>query len=127
MMKSQIEYYISSYLRRIQKDIFDINEVDFAILESNGTISVMKKNMYKNPTNEDLDIKSNSKQKLPVTVILCGQIQKNVPVNKEHFIKFLDKKGYKNIKDIFYASISSDNVLFIQRYNSKSQIIQMGD
>ena len=40
-----------------QKDIFDINQVQYAILETNGTLSVMKKAEFDNPTAKDLGVK----------------------------------------------------------------------
>lgn len=36
------------------KDIFDLKEVEVAILETNGSLSVLKKQDYRNVTNKDL-------------------------------------------------------------------------
>src|SRR5690625_2872152 len=38
------------------KDVFAIQEVEYAVLETNGEMSVLKKHAYANPTKSDLNI-----------------------------------------------------------------------
>ena len=59
-----------------QKDIFDISEVAYAILETNGKMSVFKKSPYENPTAKDMDIEK-EESILQVTVISDGEIAKS--------------------------------------------------
>ncbi|MBQ7595852.1 MAG: DUF421 domain-containing protein [Clostridia bacterium] len=40
-----------------QKDVFDINQVQYAIFETNGTLSVMKKAQFGTPTARDMGVK----------------------------------------------------------------------
>lgn len=58
-----------------QKDIFDLNEVAYAIIETNGTMSVMKKPEYSTLCPDDMKIKAKEKE-LKVTVISDGEIEK---------------------------------------------------
>lgn len=56
-----------------QKDIFDISEVKYAIIETNGSLSVMKKEDAQTPTTGQLNIKS-EKKGLPILAINDGKI-----------------------------------------------------
>lgn len=57
-----------------EKDIFNINEVDYAILEINGKLSVLKKVKYRNVTNNDLNIPITKPKYMPTQVILDGRL-----------------------------------------------------
>jgi uncharacterized membrane protein YcaP (DUF421 family) len=60
------------------KDIFSFNDVAFAILESNGTVNVLKKSLKQPPTRNDFSLTPNSVT-LPMTLISDGEwIEDNV-------------------------------------------------
>jgi uncharacterized membrane protein YcaP (DUF421 family) len=88
-----------------EKDIFNIEEVQYALLEDNGKLSVLKKDKYCNVTKKDLNIVSN-KAIFPVELIMDAEImEENLERNgleKEWLIKELRKRG-KKISDVFYA------------------------
>ena len=56
-----------------QKDVFDISEVAYAILETNGKMSVFKKSLYEPVTAKDMEIEKDESI-LQVTVISDGEI-----------------------------------------------------
>lgn len=58
-----------------QKDIFDINQVQYAYIETNGSLSVLVKNAHSPVTISDADIKKAEAQ-LPCLVISDGKIIK---------------------------------------------------
>lgn len=102
-----------------QKDIFDISEVDYAILETNGRLSVKKKEEYLNVTRKDLKLRS-SKSTFPVELIMDGKIlEKNVSENgisKDWLLSHIRKKG-KKIEDVFYGVKSSNGKLYLDFYH----------
>lgn len=102
-----------------QKDIFDIAEVDYAILETNGRLSVKKKEEYLNVTRKDLKLRS-SKSIFPVELIMDGKIiEKNVGdngISKEWLLSHISKKG-KKIEDVFYGVKSSNGKLYLDFYH----------
>lgn len=53
------------------KNIFDVKEVSFAIVETNGTISVYQKQPFQKPTNQDMGIKKTDAGP-PIVVISDG-------------------------------------------------------
>ena len=56
-----------------QKDVFDIDEVEYAIVETNGTLSVLLKPENRNITLKNLG-KSEKDQGLPCAVVIDGKI-----------------------------------------------------
>ena len=73
-----------------QKDIFDINEVKYAVIETNGSLSVMKKEDSQTPTTGQLNIKSDKKG-LPILAINDGKIINSAVNDSEIDIKQVKK------------------------------------
>ncbi|MCM3321983.1 DUF421 domain-containing protein [Cytobacillus kochii] len=101
------------------KDIFSIRQCEFAFLETNGTITALKKPEYTTPTIEDLQLKY-PKIKVPINIILDGEIvHENLNILGWD-VKFLNeklkKKGYTNVKEILYADWEKEDGLHIQTY-----------
>jgi uncharacterized membrane protein YcaP (DUF421 family) len=88
-----------------EKDIFNIEEVEYALLEDNGKLSVLKKDEYWYVTKKDLKIIPNTVF-FPVELIMDGEImEENLVRNgleKEWLIKELKNRG-KKISDVFYG------------------------
>ena len=59
-----------------QKNIFDISKVQYAIVETNGSMSVMLKPEYETVTREDLKIKVEDTG-VPCSVIIDGNVMEN--------------------------------------------------
>src|SRR5690625_4658797 len=55
MRKNKIDVSELQHLLRM-KDVFSIQEVEYAILESNGDLSVMKKGPFQTPNKKDLNV-----------------------------------------------------------------------
>jgi uncharacterized membrane protein YcaP (DUF421 family) len=68
----RVRYTIDSLNQSLrEKDIFNIEEVDYAVLEDNGKLSVLKKEQYRSLTKKDLNIKSKTIF-FPVELIMDG-------------------------------------------------------
>jgi len=53
----KLRYRTSELLEQLrQKDVFDISQVEFAVLEINGQLSVLKKSQHQPVTPKDLNI-----------------------------------------------------------------------
>lgn len=98
------------------KGIFDISQVDFAVIETDGRISVLKKPMYQPVTPSDLGLAVQAKR-LPSVVISDGIILKdNLRENQKdsYWLKEeLKIKGINDIRQVFLAVLTSDNSLFV--------------
>lgn len=98
------------------KDVFDIGEIEFAILETSGNLSIQLKSINKPLTLKDMNIKSDYKG-LCVNLIIDGKIlEENLKIigKNAKWLKYeLHKKGIKNIPDILLAYIDSSDMIKI--------------
>lgn len=119
----KLKYTLDSLNHHLRvKDIFNIEEVEYAVLEVNGTLSVLKKGKYLPVTKADLSLDTSNQQKLPVEVIMDGEIMEDNLIQNELTKEWLLKELYfrkKELSDVFYAVISSKNSLYIDVYNDK--------
>lgn len=103
-----------------QYQTFSIAEIDYAILEPNGRLSVLKKTEYQGTQKSDLHINSSSLAFLPIEVITDGKLlSKNlleVGKSRNWLNKELSKANIENVEDVFYAEIQSNGSLFIQKF-----------
>lgn len=107
-----------------EKDVFSIGDVDYAIFETDGNLSVLKKDSQLNPTKSDLNIQSNNRMNnIPtsVGVISDGVVNlKNLAelnLDMQWLEKQLHQEGIHSVSDIFYAEVQKDGTLFIDKQN----------
>ncbi len=116
----RIGYSIDNILMFLrQKSIFDLSTIEFAIIEANGDMSVLKKPEYETVTLKDLQLTPEQTMP-PISVIVDGEFQRdNIGIIKssiEEIVKELTKQGYKNYKDVFYAAMDSKGTLHVSPY-----------
>lgn len=106
-----------------QKDIFSLNDVDYAILETNGDLSVLKKESQQPVTKNDLNIMSPKKDliPLPTEVIADGKVNsKNLSklkLDNNWLDRELQKAKIHSAEDVFFAQVQQDGTLYIDRKN----------
>ena len=94
-----------------QKDVFDINQVEYAIIEANGTISVLQKSVEQPLTPKDLNIDKKNEE-LQSLVVIDGKIVKEYFSTNKTDIPFVLnelKKRNINIHDILLMSADKEN------------------
>lgn len=118
MRKNKIDIGELQHLLRM-KDVFALQEVEYAILETNGDVSVLKKAAYQTPTKKDLNV-APSKPFIASTIITDGEIVKDnlaeAGLSEEWLFSELERQGYSDFKDIFYAEWMEDKKFFILPY-----------
>ncbi|RBP92160.1 uncharacterized membrane protein YcaP (DUF421 family) [Cytobacillus firmus] len=101
------------------KDVFSIRECEYAILETDGTVSALKKPLYSTPTIRDLKLPKN-KIELPVTLILDGEViwdnLKSINWDETNLIHEIKSNGANNVKDVLYAEWKKGEALHVQTY-----------
>ena len=99
-----------------EKDVFNLEDIQFAIMESNGQLSVLVKANKKPVTPYDMDLKV-KKLSLINDIIIDGKIiDKNLEiagVDKKWLQSELKKKSINKIEQIFYAGIDQNKKLTI--------------
>lgn len=102
-----------------KKEIFSLREVEYALLENDGTVSVKRKATYESPTYKALGIQIQESH-LPVTLISDGKIilenLKRFQLNEDWLSKQIQKQQIPRIKDICYAEWNEEEGLHIQLY-----------
>ncbi|WP_232696263.1 DUF421 domain-containing protein [Brevibacillus daliensis] len=105
-----------------EKDVFNLEEVQYAILELNGKLSVLRKPEYLPVTRKDLKLKPIKKQLFPIELIMDGQvIGDNLTANgvtREWLLSQVKKRGL-TIEKINYAVKSSNGTLYIDQYEDR--------
>ncbi|WP_071394899.1 DUF421 domain-containing protein [Bacillus tuaregi] len=118
LKKNQIDIDQLQEMLRM-KDVFSIQEVEYAILENNGGISVLRKSAANQPTNQDLNIQVEDRA-LPLTIISDGVVLENnlekAGVTREWLQKEIKNNGLNTEKEICYAEYEPGKKLFVQTY-----------
>lgn len=103
-------------------EVFNLSEIAYAIIETNGNLSVMKKTQNQNVIREDLNI-SSQPSSLPVNLIMDGNIMKNnlKVANIDACIvdQCLKKANIKKVKDVLILTIDDNGQVFIQEKNAE--------
>lgn len=101
-----------------EKDIFSSKDVDYAILEPDGKLSVLKKISQQNPTKKDLQVKTVKPLYMPTEIIVDGKVvSKNLTeLNlSEKWLQTQMEQSGLSLEQIFYAEIQSDGTLFFDK------------
>ncbi|MED4475318.1 DUF421 domain-containing protein [Oceanobacillus caeni] len=109
--------YLNQQLR--EKDIFEINEVLFAIVETNGTLSVRKKPPFRQVTKQDLGIFTAPESRLPVELIMDGHtVESNLEENdlNPNWLQTEIQKRGLSVNDVYYAVLATDGKVYIDTY-----------
>lgn len=97
--------------------IFSIKDVDYAILEPNGQLSVLKKVEREVITKSDLRIHTSPRRYLPTEIIVDGiVIERNLReqnLDNAWLGQQLTQSKISTVADIFYAQLQEDGSLYI--------------
>lgn len=106
---------------------FKIEQIQYAIMETNGKMSVFPKSQYAPVTAQDLDL-SPEKSTLPINIISEGKINKDnlklAKIDEIEVKKLLEKANAKNVKDVLVMTIDKNGSVYLQKYNEKYQTLQ---
>jgi uncharacterized membrane protein YcaP (DUF421 family) len=93
--------------------------VEYAILEPDGKISILKKEPNKNVTKKDMNIHNTEPEFIPTEIITDGHfIKRNLKelgISEKWVNNELKKQGIKDYKDVLYAEIQSDKTLYVDK------------
>ncbi|MDR7072061.1 DUF421 domain-containing protein [Fictibacillus barbaricus] len=100
-----------------QKGYFGLREVEYAILETNGALSILPKYQYGAPTRQDMRLFSQQQPELPITLILDGELNHDnlstAEISEKQLWEMLHEKGYKSYSEIVYAEMSEGKLLIM--------------
>ena len=95
---------------------FSFDEVEYAIIETNGTINVIQKKQQSNSTPATI----------PISLIIDGKINKEnlktSNLSEKQFSKIIEKTKIKKIKDVLILTIDGNGKIYFQLKKGKFQI-----
>ncbi len=113
----KMRYTVNDLMMQLrEKGIANVADVEFAILETSGKLSVFPKAERRPVTPADLHQKV-SPESIHMPVIKDGQpIQKTLDHlrrDKTWLLQELNRRGYERMEDVFFASVDPEGTLFI--------------
>lgn len=120
---------ISELLRN--KGVFDITQVDFAIIEPNGQISVLLKPENLPLTPKDMKIAvspSGISTELVYDGIIIEENLRQLNKDKKWLLKELKKQGIRDISEVFLVTLNPAGSLYVDKYEDHlKKITDIGD
>lgn len=99
-----------------EKDVFNIDDVAIATIESDGELSVLPKINKQPVTTGDLNISTNYSG-LIKDIIIDGKIMHNNLISTNHDEQWVEEQikihGINDIKEVFYAGLNAAGVLYV--------------
>lgn len=103
-----------------ENDAFSIADVEYAVLETDGKLSVLKKSQKQPVTPSDLNI-STAYIGLSIDIIMDGKVMeenlRGANLDKAWLLQKLKAQNYRCVEDVFYAGLDTSGNLHISSRN----------
>lgn len=107
-----------------QKGVFDLGEVEFAVMETSGNLSVLKKSEHHPVTCKDLNIPTTYKglgTELIYDGIIISQNLRQVNLDRQWLDSQLRKQGIADPSEVALAHLDTNGELYIDKYRDRVQ------
>lgn len=105
-----------------EQSIFSLDEVLYAVFETNGELSVMKRPLMRSATKEDAKVAAPAPQFFPTELISDGKIivenLNELHLTEDWLLKKLAKKNIHAVEDVYYAQVLENGSLYISIKNA---------
>lgn len=120
----RLRYNLSDLLEQLRvKGLPDVSDVEFAVLETNGELSVIPKSQKRPVQPQDLQL-STAYEGLPLPLIVDGKIKagslRKASLDRQWLQTEIRKQGIRRPEEVLYASLSTNGTLFVQPRESRS-------
>jgi uncharacterized membrane protein YcaP (DUF421 family) len=114
----KLRYNLNDLLEQLRlKNFSNIEDIDYAIVETSGQLSVIPKAEKKPVTLKDMNIKANA-QHLPVTIIIDGRMISDnlhkIGLSSNWLTNELKKNNIVSSKDVFFAYLNPEKKFVYQ-------------
>jgi len=118
---TNLQYSVNDLLEQLRsKNCPNVSDVEFAILETNGQLSVIPKSQKRPLTPSDLNINT-LYEGVPISLILDGKINyqnlEKANLTYDWLMEQLSKNNISNLKDVFFCSLDTNGNITIQKYD----------
>lgn len=105
-----------------EQGIFSFDEVLYAVFETNGELSVLKKPAKSPSTKQDVKADVSIPPYMPTIVITNGKINeqnlKELDLTEEWLMNKLKKKKIKDVENVYFAQVLENGSLYVSSKNS---------
>ncbi|GGJ67807.1 DUF421 domain-containing protein [Virgibacillus salexigens] len=113
-----------------EKNVFTVSDVEMAVLETNGELSVMLKTDKQPVTSKMLGIQVEQEHS-PNILIMDGNIMsksmEKLGYTDEWLLGEVQKQGANEISDVFMAQIDSHGQLYVDLYEEKNKLLTINE
>lgn len=115
----RLKYPVENILMLLrEKGIFDLNEIEYAILEGSGNLSVLKNPQSLPLTPSDINLKPDARG-LPIPLITDGKVHDSNLQQLKHdrawLASQLAQAGIHNFSEVFYADCDMQGRLYVSK------------
>lgn len=115
----RLRFNIDDLLEELRlNNCYDISDVEVAIIETSGKLSVIPRDGARSVTVDDLQLKNVRHEGLPCTVISDGILNKTelrrCGMSLDELNAEIKKQGAERISDVFIASIDAEGQMYMQ-------------
>ncbi len=121
----KMRYNIENLMTQLRdKGYFSLADVEFAIMETNGSLSVLPKSQKRPVTPADLQLPTQY-EGMPSEIIVKGKVvypnleQNNL--DEQWLIEELNRRGLNDPSEVFYASLDNQGELYIDFWDDTLQ------
>ena len=124
----KVRYDINDVLEQCRiKGYYDISDIDYAIVEANGELSILPNSNSREVTVKDMNLKV-EKEGLCANVIIDGKIMykslEYIDKKEEWLLKELKVKG-KKLDDIILATVDISDKLMLYERNKNKKVLNV--
>jgi len=128
----KMKYRVSDIMELLRnKNVFDPAQVDYAIIEPNGELSVLKKPEYEPVTARDMKLNNTSpgiSTELIYDGVLIQENLKQLDKDEKWLLNQLKKQGINDLSEVFIATLNPAGSLYVDTYNDHmKRITDIGD
>ncbi len=128
----KMEYRASDILGLLRnKGVFDVSQVDFAIVEPNGQISILKKAQYQPLTPKDMSIPvapSGISTELVYDGMIIEENLRQLNKDKKWLMDQLKMYNIHDVSEVFLVTLNPAGSLYVDKYDDHiKKVIDIGD
>ena len=123
------KYDIHDFLEQCRiSGYFDVSQIEYAVVEANGKLSILPKAEYQPVTPKDMSLKVDP-VRLVANLIVDGRVMKNaleyMHKDEQWLQKELKVKGYTSYENILLATLDVQEKLIVYEKNLQKQAIDV--
>ncbi len=107
---------------------FSLEQVQYAIMETNGKMSVLPKSEFSTVTIQDMKLNV-EKNSIPINLINEGKVLKEnlkiAQIDEVKVMEILKQANIKKVKDVLLLTLDKNGLVYLQKFGQKYQTMQI--